>query len=111
VHIPYIEQEITGMGNVSLIDTELKFLVVKNGNKVDHPDVGPWQHNDMADCVSTVVADLLADQLSALEAGSLRIQYRRRRFHVRNQRRHRGTAEGAEPELLRTGRLWELLLG
>ena len=59
------------MGNVSLIDTELKFLVVKNGNKVDHPDVGPWQHNDMADCVSTVVADLLADQLNALEAGSL----------------------------------------
>lgn len=71
VHIPYIEQEITGMGNVSLIDTELKFLVVKNGNKVDHPDVGPWQHNDMADCVSTVVSDLLADQLNALEAGSL----------------------------------------
>lgn len=52
VHIPYIEQEISGMGNVSLIDTELKFLVVKNGRKVDHPDVGPWCFDDMTEAMT-----------------------------------------------------------
>lgn len=71
VHIPYVEEDIAGLGRVCLAETELKFLIVKNGDRVDHPDSGVWCHNDLVDCISTVVADLLADQLGAMDAGNL----------------------------------------
>lgn len=70
VHIPYYEQDVMGLGHCCLLSEELKLLVVK-GNKVDHQEVGPYQHNDCADCCSTVVASLLADQIDAFENGTL----------------------------------------
>lgn len=71
VHIPWVEDDIAGIGKTCLADLELRNLIVKNGNKVDHPDTGMWVHNDMSDCISTVVADLLANQLTALDDGNL----------------------------------------
>lgn len=71
VHIPWIEDDIAGVGRTCLADLELRNLIVKNGNKVDHPDSGFWVHNDMIDAVSTVVADLLSEQLAAFDAGNL----------------------------------------
>ena len=71
VHIPYYEEDIHGLGVVCLPQEELKLLRLVNGTKVDHQNMGRWQHNDMADCISTVVADLLADQIDALLDGSL----------------------------------------
>jgi len=70
VHIPWHEHNIQGIGNVCLIERELKFLVNKKG-RVDHQSVGSIQTNDMADCVSVVVSDLLGDQLAALDNGVL----------------------------------------
>ena len=69
VHIPYVEDDIAGAGRICLIQKELKSLVLK-GSKVDMPREG-WGHGDMADCVSTIVADLLSDQLNHLEAGDI----------------------------------------
>lgn len=70
VHIPYVEDELAGYGKACLAEVELKLLVMKNG-KVDHQTSAQWNHNDMADCISTVVSDLLADQLAALDSGNL----------------------------------------
>ena len=70
VHIPYYEQDVLGLGHCCLLSEELK-LLVRKGNKVDHQSVGPYQHNDCADCCSTVVANLLADQIDAFENGTL----------------------------------------
>ena len=69
VHIPWVEDEIAGIGNVCLVERELKALVLKK-NKVEMRNEG-WGHGDMADCVSTIVADLLGDQLNHLEAGDI----------------------------------------
>ena len=71
VHIPWVEDDIAGVGRTCLADLELRNLIVKNGNKVDHQDSGIYPHNDMADSISTVVADLLADQLLAFDEGRL----------------------------------------
>lgn len=71
VHIPWIEDDIAGVGKTSIAALELKNLIVKNGNKVDHQDGGIYPHNDMSDCISTVVADLLGEQIDALEGGGL----------------------------------------
>lgn len=70
VHIPWVEDDIAGEGSICLIERELKSLVLKNGNKVEAPREG-FGHGDMADCVSTIVADLLMDQLNHLEAGDI----------------------------------------
>lgn len=69
VHIPFVEEEIAGIGNVCLVEKELKALVMR-GSKVEMVREG-WGHGDMADCVSTIVADLLGDQLNHLETGDL----------------------------------------
>lgn len=71
VHVPYMEQEVMGLGKCCLIQEELKLLVVKNGNKVDHQDSGGYQHNDASDCLSTVTVNLLGDQtdLVSIDAG------------------------------------------
>lgn len=70
VHIPWVEEDIAGVGSICLVEKELKSLVIKNGNKVEMPRQD-WSHGDMADCVSTIVADLLGDQLNHLEAGDI----------------------------------------
>ena len=70
VHIPRVEDDIAGIGSICLVEKELKSLVLKNGNKVEMPRQG-WGHGDMADCVSTIVADLLGDQLNFLEVGDV----------------------------------------
>ena len=69
VHIPWVEDDIAGIGRICLIEKELKSLVVR-GNKVEAVRDG-WGHGDMADCVSTIVSDLLGDQLNHLEDGSV----------------------------------------
>ena len=71
VHIPEIRMDIDGLGNVVLPCEELKLLTIKNGNKVDHQTGARWNHNDISDCISTVVFDLLSDQLGSLESGNL----------------------------------------
>lgn len=71
VHAPWVEDDIMGIGPTCLLDLELRYLTVKNGNKVDHPDSGIWQHNDLSDSASTVVADLLADQIDAFSSGDM----------------------------------------
>lgn len=71
VHAPYYEQDVMGLGHCCLLAEELKLLIVKNGNKVDHQDVGPYQHNDASDALSTVVVNLLAGQLDAYDEGTL----------------------------------------
>lgn len=70
VHIPKVEHTIAGYGNMCLVERELKQLVLLRGNKVEIGREG-FGHGDMADCVSTVVADLLMDQLNHLEAGDI----------------------------------------
>ena len=69
VHIPYVEHDIAGLGRFCLAERELKTLVLRNG-KVEMQNKG-WGHGDMADCISTIVADLLGDQLNHLEAGDI----------------------------------------
>lgn len=71
VHIPHYEEEIVGLGTVCLPQEELKLLTVKNGKKVDHQNGSRWDHNDVSDCISTVVYDLLSDQLGSFEQGNL----------------------------------------
>ena len=63
--------DILGLGEVCMLEKELKFLILKNGKKVDHPETGDVTHNDMADCVSTVCVNLLSDQVEALGEGTL----------------------------------------
>ena len=69
VHIPWVEDDIAGIGKICLAEREFKSLIVKNG-KVEMVRQG-WGHGDMADCISTIVADLLGDQLNHLEAGDI----------------------------------------
>lgn len=71
VHAPYVEQEITGLGRICLLEREAKFLVQKNGKKVDHPSTGPITTNDLVDAHSTVVVNLLSDQLDAFNGSGL----------------------------------------
>jgi hypothetical protein len=72
VHVPLFEEFYYKLGRKGcLLERELKFMILKNGNKVTWPDVCEITHGDMADCVSTVVADLLSDQLNALNTDSL----------------------------------------
>lgn len=73
VHAPYIEQDIHGIGRCSLLKTELSFLVMKGGTKIDmeSPGGSATLHDDMSDCVSTIVFDLLSDQITGLENGTL----------------------------------------
>lgn len=71
VHAPFVIDDILGLGEVCMLERELKFLILKNGKKVDHPDTGDVTHNDMADCVSTVCVNLLSDQVEALGEGTL----------------------------------------
>ena len=70
VHIPWVEVEVAGQGTICLAEKELKALVLKNGSKVEMAREG-WGHGDMADCISTVVADLLGDQLNHIDVGDL----------------------------------------
>lgn len=69
VHIPWVEDDVAGRGRICLVEQELKALVMRNG-KVEMVREG-WGHGDMADCVSTIVFDLLGDQLNHLEAGDV----------------------------------------
>ena len=71
VHAPFVIDDILGLGEVCMLEKELKFLILKNGKKVDHPETGDVTHNDMADCVSTVCVNLLSDQVEALGEGTL----------------------------------------
>lgn len=54
----------------SLLGNELKFLVERNG-KVKNGPGQRFSHYDLADCVATVVSNLLSDQLDAYDDGSL----------------------------------------
>lgn len=71
IHAPFVKDDILGLGHVCMLERELKFLILKNGKKVDHPDTGPVTHNDMADCASTVCVRLLSNQVEELGAGTL----------------------------------------
>lgn len=71
LHAPFVKDDILGLGRVCMLEKELKFLILKNGKKVDHPDNGPVTHNDMADCVSTVCVRLLSEQIDAFMTGNL----------------------------------------
>jgi hypothetical protein len=55
IHAPYYEQ----------LELESKFLILKNGSKVDHPDMGPVQTKDVWDAVSNVVWKLIGEQMMA----------------------------------------------
>lgn len=66
VHAPYYEQA----------ENELKFLIDKGNKVVDHPDTGPVQTKDVADCMFEVVYYFLGKQISKMleEMGKQRIQ-------------------------------------
>ena len=70
VHAPKLDDEVPGMPPGSLLENELKFLVEKNGKVTNSPNQR-FSHYDQADCVSTVVSDLLGKQVDAFEDGSL----------------------------------------
>ena len=72
VHIPHIEHEIAGQGSICLVERELKALVLMKGDKVEMGNAG-FGHGDMADCVSTIVADLLGDQLNHIDSGEVSV--------------------------------------
>lgn len=61
VHAPYYEQA----------ELELKFLQLKNGNKVEKPDAGPVQTKDVADCIMECVQTIVGDQVNNFVHGSL----------------------------------------
>jgi hypothetical protein len=63
VHSPYYEQG----------ELELRFLQEKKG-VVDHPDAGPVQTKDVADCMMQCVMNLIGDQIVSMrsELGSMR---------------------------------------
>lgn len=66
VHAPYYE----------LAENELKFLIDKGNKVVDHPDSGPVQTKDVADCMFEVVYYFLGKQIQLMleEMGKQRIQ-------------------------------------
>lgn len=66
VHAPYYEQA----------ENELKFLIDKGNKVVDHPDSGPVQTKDVADCMFEVVYYFLGKQIQLMleEMGKQRIQ-------------------------------------
>lgn len=77
VHAPYYE----------LAETELSFLIDKGNKVVDHPDSGPCQTKDVADCMFEVVYYFLGKQIQmmlealgeerirgGLQGGTLKIQ-------------------------------------
>jgi hypothetical protein len=77
VHAPYYE----------LAETELSFLIDKGNKVVDHPDSGPVQTKDVADCMFEVVYYFLGKQIQkmlealgqerihgGLQGGTLKIQ-------------------------------------
>lgn len=63
IHAPYYEQA----------ELELRFLQEKNG-VVDHPESGPVQTKDVADCLMQCVMYLIGDQIVSMrsELGSMR---------------------------------------
>jgi hypothetical protein len=58
VHAPYYEQA----------ENELKFLIDKGNKTVDHPDTGPVQTKDVADCMFEVVYYFLGKQIQEMLA-------------------------------------------
>jgi hypothetical protein len=59
---------------VDIAVNELKFLQLVNG-KVDHPDMGPVQSKDVADCMAECVKVIIGDQVNnflANELGNMR---------------------------------------
>jgi hypothetical protein len=73
VHIPHqIEFVHKAQKEVCLPEQEMQFMIVKDGKTVTWPTSGTvWTHGDMVDAISTVVVDLLGDQLLALSEGNL----------------------------------------
>lgn len=65
VHAPYYE----------LAENELKFLQDKGNKLVDHPDTGPVQTKDVADCMFECVYHFLGEQIQLMldELGGQRI--------------------------------------
>ncbi len=63
IHCPYYEQ----------LELEAKFLILRNGNKVDHPDMGPVQTKDVWDAVANTVYKLIGDQMLAFMADEFRM--------------------------------------
>lgn len=73
VHIPHqIEFIHKAQKEVCLVEQEMQFMIVKNGKTVTWPTSGTvWTHGDMVDSVSTVVVDLLGDQVLSLSEDNL----------------------------------------
>lgn len=61
IHAPFYE----------LAQLELRFLQLKNGNKVEKQDAGPVQTKDVADCLFECVYALLGDQVRSFMAQEL----------------------------------------
>lgn len=65
VHIPCKIERFNRTGTeCCIVEEELKAMVVLNGNKVGWDKNAKVSHGDMVDCISTVVVDLLSDQLA-----------------------------------------------
>lgn len=65
VHIPHKIEHIHKVGReCCLVEEEMKFMIIKNGNQVTWPEQGRITHGDMVDCVSTIVAELLGEQVN-----------------------------------------------
>ena len=65
VHIPRQIEFIHKMGyECSLVEEEMKAMIVKNGKTVTWPTEGKMTHGDMVDSISTVVVDLLGNSIT-----------------------------------------------
>jgi hypothetical protein len=62
IHAPVFEQA----------ELEMKFLILKNGNKVVHPDMGPVQTKDVFDAMANVIWRLIGEQMTAFMADEFR---------------------------------------
>jgi hypothetical protein len=65
VHIPRLQASGTPSEVAEVLEAELKFLQ-RTGRKVDHPNVGPVQSKDVADCVVEVVWALIGEDMASV---------------------------------------------
>lgn len=70
VHAPVVLFDHPVLGEINLLEQELKFLQDKGG-KVDRQTFGPITTKDLSDCVMEVVYRLLHDQVESLDRGRM----------------------------------------
>lgn len=65
VHIPHkVEYVHKSAREVCLVEEEMKYMILVNGSKITWPTTGAYQHGDMVDAISTIVVDLLGEQVN-----------------------------------------------